>query len=124
MSATCAEELADLWGADSEESDECAVDGMAEHEMRVMRGRMANLGFQSTAGEQYEERLQHGFEGGMTAGLSEGRDMGYWLGVTAALQALPADLREAVSVKEETLPIVRHSAQALFPLPLVSSIQI
>ena len=48
----------------------------------------------------------------MTAGLSEGRDVGYWLGVSAALQALPAELREAVAVKEETLSAVRRSAHA------------
>ena len=60
-----------------------------------------------TVGEQYEELLQHGFEGGMTAGLSEGRDVGYWVGLTAALQALPAELRKAVSLPEEALPTVR-----------------
>lgn len=110
---TCAAEMEDLWGANSDDSDGSggAELNMAEHEMRVLRGRMANLGFQSTVGEQYEELLQHGFEAGMTGGLTEGRDVGYWVGVTAALQALPAELREAVSLPEEEIPTV-GAAQA------------
>ena len=47
--ATCAEEMDDLWGGgDSDDSEGFGGDGMAEHEMRVLRGRMANLGFQSS----------------------------------------------------------------------------
>jgi hypothetical protein len=43
----------DLWGGDSDDSDGFGVDGMAEHEMRVLRGRMANLGFQSSCSSQW-----------------------------------------------------------------------
>ena len=125
--ASAAADMEELWGADSDDDsddgfggggggDDSDDDGgfdMAAHEMRVMRSRMANLGFQSTIGYQYEDLLQHGFEGGMTAGLGEGRDVGYWVGVTAALQALPPGLRAAASLPEESLPVVAAAGERM-----------
>ena len=118
--SSAAVDMDDLWGGgDSSDDDGFGDDGcddslgMAEHDAAVMKSRMANVGFQSTVGFQYEELLQFGFENGMTAGLSEGRDAGYWVGVAAALQALPPELRAAAKLTPAAMPAVAAAAERM-----------
>ena len=61
--SSAAADMDDLWGGgDSSDDDGFGDDGcddslgMAEHDAAGMKSRMANVGFQSTVGFQYEER--------------------------------------------------------------------